>query len=124
MARQDNNDFLAAFAIGAVLGVGATLLLRPEKPNPRKQLQKRLKPHVRKLRKGAARGRKAVRVRTRPPETPGMEDDAIRAGRELLAEFRGEVRRILDEARDELRGLADERDGGWPPSAAAAEPLA
>jgi gas vesicle protein len=36
MARHDNNDFLAAFAIGAVLGVGATLLLRPEKPNSRK----------------------------------------------------------------------------------------
>lgn len=111
MARQDNNDFLAAFAIGAVLGVGATLLLRPEKPNPRKQLQKRLKPHVRKLRKSAARSRKGGRVRTRPVEAPGMEDDAIRAGRELLAEFRGEVRRILDEARDELRDLAAGRPG-------------
>jgi gas vesicle protein len=119
MARQDNNDFLAAFAIGAALGVGATLLLRPEKPNPRKQLQKRLKPHVRKLRKRAGRGRKAVRVRTRPPEAVGMEDDAIRTGRELLAEFRGEVRRILDEARDELRGLTGERDGEWPPRDAA-----
>jgi gas vesicle protein len=112
MARQDNNDFLAAFAIGAVLGVGATLLLRPEKPNPRKQLQKRLKPHVRKLRKTA---RKGARVRTRPPAELGMEDDAIRAGRELLAEFRGEVRRILDEARDEMRGLAEGRDGAWRP---------
>ena len=123
MARQDNNDFLAAFAIGAVLGVGATLLLRPEKPNPRKQLQKRLKPHVRKLRKSAARSRKAGRVvRAHPPEAVGMEDDAIRAGRELLAEFRGEVRRILDEARDELRGLAEERDGPGRPRDAAAEP--
>ena len=62
MARQDNNDFLAAFAIGAALGVGATLLLRPDKPNPRKQLQKRLKPHMRKLRKSAARSRKAGRM--------------------------------------------------------------
>jgi hypothetical protein len=46
-----------------------------------------------------------------------MEDDAIRAGRELLAEFRGEVQRILDEARGELRDLSAERprrpfDGG------------
>jgi gas vesicle protein len=104
MARQDTNDFLAAFAIGAALGVGATLLLRPEKPNPRKQLQKRLKPHVRKLRKSAARGRKAGRIAP-APAMEGMEDDAIRAGRELLAEFRGEVQRILDEAREELRAL-------------------
>lgn len=109
MGRQDNNDFLAAFAIGAALGVGATLLLRPEKPNPRKQLQKRLKPHVRKLRRSAAR-KKAGRVVRRAPGAAGMEEDAIRAGRELLAEFRGEVQRILDEARDELRQVAAERD--------------
>src|SRR5688500_389040 len=108
MARQDTNDFLAAFAIGAALGVGATLLLRPEKPNPGKQLQKRLRPHVRKLRKSAARKGKGVRV-ARRPTAEGMEDDAIRAGRELLAEFRGEVQRILDEARKELRELNGDR---------------
>ncbi len=119
MARQDNNDFLAAFAIGAVLGVGATLLLRPEKPNPRKQLQKRLKPHVRKLGRGA-RGRRRVRAAAQPPRErePVMQDDAIQAGRELLAEFRGEVQRILEEARDELRALAAE-PGGSPRDAAA-----
>ena len=107
MARQDTNDFLTAFAIGAALGVGATLLLRPEKPNPRKQLQKRLKPHVRKLRKSAPKSR--GRVAPRPAAAEGMEDDAIRAGRELLAEFRGEVQRILEEARDELRELSADR---------------
>ncbi|HEU4884636.1 MAG TPA: YtxH domain-containing protein [Longimicrobium sp.] len=117
MARHDTNDFLTAFAIGAALGVGATLLLRPEKPNPRKQLQKRLKPHVRKLRKGAVKARRSGRIAPRPFAAEGMEDDAIRAGRELLAEFRGEVQRILDEARGELRDLSAERarrpfDGG------------
>ena len=120
MARHDTNDFLTAFAIGAALGVGATLLLRPEKPNPRKQLQKRLKPHVRKLRKGAARSGKAGRAVPRAAAAEGMEDDAIRAGRELLAEFRGEVQRILEEARGELREM-----GAGRPSAArddAAEP--
>ena len=105
MARQDTNDFFAAFGIGAVLGIGAALLLRPEKPNPRKQLQKRLKPHVRKLRKSGAKSRKAGRIAPRAVAAEGMEDDAIRAGRELLAEFRGEVQRILDEAREELRQI-------------------
>jgi gas vesicle protein len=119
MARHDNNDFLAAFAIGAVLGVGATLLLRPEKPNPRKQLQKRLKPHVRKMGRGA-RGRRRVRSGAPPPREQergaGMQAEAIQAGRELLAEFRGEVQRILEEARDELRALSAEP--GAPGSAA------
>lgn len=116
MARQDSNDFLAAFGIGAVLGIGAALLLRPDKPNPRKQLQKRLKPHVRKLSKSASRTRKAARVAVRAAGTPSgtSTDEVIGAGRELLAEFRGEVARILDEARAELRELAQEQARGAP----------
>ena len=101
MPRQDTNDFLAAFGIGAVLGIGAALLLRPEKPNPRKQLRKRLKPHVRKLGRSASRTRKAARAAAREAGT--TTDDVIHAGRELLAEFRGEVTRILDEARGAMR---------------------
>lgn len=119
MARQDTNDFLAAFGIGAVLGIGAMVLLRPEKPNPRKQLQKRLKPHVRKLGKSASRTRKAARVAVREAGT--TTDEVIHAGRELLAEFRAEVARILDEARDELRGMALEQappEGAAPAGAA------
>lgn len=116
MARQDTNDFLAAFGIGAVLGIGAALLLRPEKPNPRKQLQKRLKPHVRKLGKSASRTRKAGRAVARAAGMPSgtSTDEVIDAGRELLAEFRGEVARILDEARAELRELAQEQARGTP----------
>lgn len=115
MARQDSNDFLAAFGIGAVLGIGAAVLLRPERPNPRKQLQKRLKPHVRKLGKSASRTRKAGRVAARQSGT--STDEVILAGRELLAEFRAEVTRILDEAREELREMAQEqaRPAGVPP---------
>ena len=119
MARQDSNDFLAAFGIGAVLGIGAAVLLRPEKPNPRKQLQKRLKPHVRKLGKSASRTRKAARVVAR--ETGTTTDDVIHAGRELLAEFRAEVTRILDDAREELRGLAQEQSRPAGPPRGAAE---
>ena len=106
MARQDTSEFFTAFGIGAVLGIGAALLLRPE-PNPRKQLQKRLKPHVRKLGKSAARTRKAARAAAREAGT--STDEVIHAGRELLAEFRDEVARILDEARDELREVAREQ---------------
>lgn len=125
MAPRDPNDFLTAFGIGAVLGIGAALLLRPEKPNPRKQLQKRLKPHVRKLGRSAARTRKAARraareagAGTAAPAAGASADDVILAGRELLAEFRGEVARILDEAREELRGMAQEQARGGPRAAA------
>jgi len=117
MADRDTNDFLAAFGIGAVLGIGAALLLRPERPNPRKQLQKRLKPHVRKLGRSAARTRKAARQAAREAGT--STDEVIQAGRELLAEFRGEVARILEEAREELREQA--QAAARPPRAAGAE---
>lgn len=110
MARQDNTDFLTAFAIGTALGVGATLLLRPEKPNPRRQLARRLKPHAKKLRKSVEKGRATARTSVRRYETE-MTDEVIAAGRELLGEFRAEVHRILDEAREELRALHDEREG-------------
>jgi gas vesicle protein len=120
MAR-DTNDFLTAFGIGAALGLGAALLLRPERPNPRKQLQKRLKPHVRKLSRSAARTRKAARAAARGTGSGTSPDEVIQAGRELLAEFRGEVTRILDEAREELRGLAREQASARPPRAAGAE---
>jgi gas vesicle protein len=115
MAPQDTNDYLAAFGIGAALGIGAVLLLRPAKPNPRKQLQKRLKPHVRQLGKSAARTRKAARSVGR--ESGTSTDEVISAGRELLAEFRAEVTRILDEARAELAEMEQAR--GAPPAAGA-----
>lgn len=119
MARQDSNDFLTAFAIGAALGVGAALLLKPEKPNPRKQLQKRLKPHVRKLGKRAKHVRKTGRRVVRAAGAAPAADEVILAGRELLAEFRGEVARILDEAREELREAAREQAAGEPRPGAA-----
>ncbi|HEV3052062.1 MAG TPA: hypothetical protein VGX50_17260, partial [Longimicrobium sp.] len=57
-----------------------------------------------------------------PPPRAELQDDAIQAGRELLAEFRGEVQRILDEARGELRDIAAARDSGWAARDLAAEP--
>jgi gas vesicle protein len=99
MAREDTNDFLTAFAVGAVLGIGATLLLRGGRPKTAKErLLRELKPYYRKkigpgqVARGVRRGRAAV----------DMADDAIDTGRELLSEFRDEVKRIVEDARDEL----------------------
>ena len=35
---EDRNDYFAAFAIGAIVGIGATLLLAPKKPTGAKRL--------------------------------------------------------------------------------------
>lgn len=105
MARPESTDFLTAFAVGTALGVGAALLLRPSRPDPRAKLMKRLKPHTRKVRKGGRQGPRAVRTATHAGRE--VADEAIHAGRELLHEFRAEVRRIVDEAREELHELRE-----------------
>ena len=124
MASNDTSDFLTAFAIGTALGAGAILLLRPARPNPRKRLAKRLKP--RRGRKLARRSRiRSVRLEGGDMAGAGLGADAsqemtrevIATGRELLAEFRAEVQRILDEAREELRSMG--LDAGQPPAPAA-----
>ena len=108
MARQDTTEFLAAFAVGTVLGIGATLLLRPEPPRTAKdRLLRELKPYRKKMRRGASRIVREVREQRRA--TGALGDDAIDAGRELLGEFRDEVRRILTEAREELGAAMEER---------------
>jgi gas vesicle protein len=108
MPRQDTTDFLTAFAIGTVLGIGATLLLRPEPRTARERVLRELKPHRRKLRKSGARVRAGVREGA--GATAEMTGEVITIGRELLGEFRAEVQRILEDARDELRDIA--ADGG------------
>jgi gas vesicle protein len=109
MARQDTSDFLTAFAVGTVLGIGATLLLRPEPRSPRERLLRELKPYRKQLKKSAARVGRELRDSALAGDATG---DAIDAGRELLAEFRDEVRRIIEEARDELRDAMEERASG------------
>jgi len=107
MARQDTTDFLAAFAVGTVLGIGATLLLRPAPRSAKDRLMRELKPHRRKVRKGYGKMRRGPRQGASAAREMGI--DAVTVGRELLAEFREEVRRIVEEAREELREASAER---------------
>ena len=107
MARQNTAEFLAAFAVGTVLGIGATLLLKPEPQSAKERLMRELKPYRKKMRKSA--GQMARGIRRGGAATAEVADDAIDAGRELLSEFRDEVRRIVAEARDELGEALEER---------------
>ena len=106
MARQDTVDFLTAFAVGTVLGIGATLLLTPER-TPRERIARQLKPYRKPMKKSYVRARDAVREGS--PATGGMTSEVVSAGRELLGEFRHEVSGILDEARKELQQMAREQ---------------
>ena len=107
MARNETNDFLVAFAVGAVLGAAATLLLRSRPRTAKERLLRELKPYRRKLGRGARGIERGIR-RGRAA-AGGMAEDAIDAGRELLSEFRDEVKRIVADAVEEVNEAVGEK---------------
>ncbi len=109
MENRDRLELLAAFAAGALIGVGATLLLKPDAlPQP---VLRRLRESGRELRKQARRSARQVGTRG---------GRAARMGREMLEQLRGEAREIVGQAREELaqqvyaelRGGRGRRHGG------------
>lgn len=102
MPRQDTVDFLTAFAVGTVLGIGATLLLQPER-TPKQRVLRQMKPYKKQMRRSYSQVRGGLR--NGRAATGEMTGEAITAGRELLGEFRTEVSDILRDAREELQEL-------------------
>jgi gas vesicle protein len=102
MPRQDTVDFLTAFAVGTVLGIGATLLLQPER-TPKQRVLRQMKPYRKKIRKSFSQVRGGLRGGREA--TGELTTEAISAGRELLGEFRSEVAEILRDAREEIQDL-------------------
>ena len=88
MDEKDRVGLVVAFAVGAILGVGATLLLRPEPALPG-----RIARHIRKS------GRKLSRGAHRAEEMGGT---LASAGREALDQFRGQVAELVSAAREQL----------------------
>jgi len=104
MAQHDARDFVAAFAVGAVLGVGATLLLRPEPPTRTRRLLRELTPYRKRLRKQVRRASR--RLRGRGDE---LKDEMLAMGRDFLRDLRAEANEIVTQARAELvRAVEDE----------------
>lgn len=101
--RQDTLDFMTAFAVGTVLGIGATLLLRPER-TPKERVVRQLKPYRKKMQRSYGQAREAVREGS--DATSELTAEIVSAGRDLLGDFGDEVARILSDARSDLREQA------------------
>jgi len=106
MPREDTVDFIAAFVVGTVLGVGATLLLQPER-TPKERVIRQLKPYRRQMRRSLEKTRQGLREGA--DATGELGGEVISAGRELIGEFRSEVAKILGEARGELREMVEDQ---------------
>ena len=101
----DSVDLFTAFAIGAMIGVGATLLLRPDPPPTRtQQVLKRLTPLARRAGKAARNARRDLGRSVEMSRAAGR--DLGTAGKDVLEDFREQVEEILSSARDELTDSA------------------
>lgn len=97
MARDDTTDIVAAFLIGAALGVGALLLLRDE---DRRDISRLI-------------GKVQRRPQSKPAQVLSAArdtgQDLVRVGRRTAATLRDDAAEIVAAARDEIRSAA--RDG-------------
>ena len=101
MKDNENMDVLAAFGIGALLGAGATLLLRPDEPTLSERIVRELKPMKRNA------GKTAKRVAREYHRTAKVTRDATDelgdASRELIEDFTRRVNRIVSGARKDAK---------------------
>jgi gas vesicle protein len=105
MNERDNFDVWAAVAIGAIVGIGATLLVRARQDDAH-EIVKRLRPVARGARKAAkSAGREIGRSARRAGETG---EELLSAGRDIMDELRQGAREIVHTTRDEMRKAARE----------------
>jgi gas vesicle protein len=101
---RDHVDLWTAVAIGAVIGIGAALIVRARQEDETSNLLKRLQP----VRKRAQRTAKVVRKSVgRTADRAGdATADLVSAGREILDELRQGAADIVRTTRDELQKAA------------------
>lgn len=105
MTNENTNEFVVAFAVGALLGVGAALLLAPDPPTRREKIMKELKPYRKKLRKGTKSARKELGKRASVASDYGEE--LVAAGRAVAEDLREEVADLVAEARSEITATVE-----------------
>lgn len=97
MRQEDTTEYLAAFVVGAVVGIGAALLAASRPTTRRERIIKELKPYTKKLARGAARARRAVGA-----EPPGRAEKMVTMSRAVVDDMREEVAAMVAEARADI----------------------
>jgi gas vesicle protein len=102
--ETESVDLFTAFAIGAMIGVGATLLLRPDTPTRTEQIMRQLRPVGKRMKRAAHRaGRQYGKTIA---DTRKATREVSSAGKEALEELRDQVEDLLSSARNELSNTA------------------
>ncbi|HSJ08593.1 MAG TPA: hypothetical protein VK928_01740 [Longimicrobiales bacterium] len=104
MSKRDNTDVWTAVVIGAVVGIGATLLVRAQQEDEVHAIMKKLRPVQQGAQRAAKVVRKEVGRRSRAAGKEGRE--LVSASRDILEDLRDGAREIVDSTRDELKKAA------------------
>jgi gas vesicle protein len=100
MTEDHTTEYVTAFVVGAIVGVGAALLLAPEPPTRRERVMKDLKPYRKKLRKQTAKMRKQAGKQMSAAGDWG--EDLAAASRVVAQDLRDEMAQLVADARDEI----------------------
>ncbi len=104
--ERDTTDFLTAFAVGAVLGIGAALMLRPEKSTG-KRILKEIAPYRKRMGRDTQSARKSFLRGGRSLRNAG--DEMGGAGAAIARELRGELADMVSNAREELADVVEQQ---------------
>lgn len=105
MNRDSTTEYVAAFAIGAIVGVAAALALAPDPPTRRERVMKELKPYHKKLRKRATKVRKQAGKQV--SAAGEWRDELMAASRAVMADLREEVAELVADARTQIADAVD-----------------
>lgn len=104
MRDQESSDVWTAVAIGALVGVGATLLVRARQEDDAHEIIKRLRPVTRHAKRAAKTARREFGKHARHAGDSG--EALLSNSREIMDEMRKGAREIILSTRDELRKAA------------------
>lgn len=105
--RPDMAEFVGAFMVGAAIGAGAALLLRPAPKRGTERIRHDLAPYGKKLRKNAETARRNFAAGR---DAASAAADALgEATRILMQDLREEVAEIVSSARDDLSDAVNDQ---------------
>jgi gas vesicle protein len=106
MKGRDEKELWTAIAIGAVVGIGATLLMRAHEEDDTSAIVDALKP-VRKRARNAARSAGKV-IRRGAHDVGEAGEEFLSTSRDVLSDLRDDASDIVSETRRELQKAARE----------------
>lgn len=104
MNDRDKTDLWTALAVGAVVGIGAALLLRSGEETQTERLLKSFRP----VQKGATRAVRSARksIGRGARHVGDRGEDLLHDAADALAELRKDAAKIVAQAREELQAAA------------------